>query len=240
MRLYIIRHADPDYDNNTITPYGHEEAKALAARLANEGLTRIYTSPLGRAIDTARYTAEATGLEPMVAEWTREIPIPLVEQGPYGTLAVWDVPGEVIRAYPDAVRTHAGMGELPYIGHTPLVELAQGIHDAGDAFLSENGYRREEGRYRCVAPNYERIALFCHGGFGLAWLSHLLDIPLGLMMSGFWLAPSSVSLVFLEQRSEEWAVPRCIYVGDTGHLQVAGLPIRPRGIMAMNWLPPHE
>lgn len=28
MRLYIIRHADPDYPNNTITPAGHLEAKA--------------------------------------------------------------------------------------------------------------------------------------------------------------------------------------------------------------------
>lgn len=30
MRLYIIRHADPDYPNNTITPEGHLEAQALA------------------------------------------------------------------------------------------------------------------------------------------------------------------------------------------------------------------
>ncbi len=29
MRLYIIRHADPDYPNNTITPEGHLEAQAL-------------------------------------------------------------------------------------------------------------------------------------------------------------------------------------------------------------------
>ncbi|MCA1595762.1 MAG: histidine phosphatase family protein, partial [Chloroflexi bacterium] len=61
MRLYIIRHADPDYPNNTITEDGHKEARALADRLAAEKLDRIYCSPMGRAIDTARYTADRCG-----------------------------------------------------------------------------------------------------------------------------------------------------------------------------------
>jgi probable phosphoglycerate mutase len=47
LRLYIIRHGDPDYINNTITPQGHLEAQALAKRLEREGITRIYSSPLG-------------------------------------------------------------------------------------------------------------------------------------------------------------------------------------------------
>ena len=34
MRLYIIRHADPDYKNDTITVFGHKDAQALAKRLA--------------------------------------------------------------------------------------------------------------------------------------------------------------------------------------------------------------
>ena len=32
MRLYIIRHADPDYPNRTITEKGHLEAQSLAKR----------------------------------------------------------------------------------------------------------------------------------------------------------------------------------------------------------------
>lgn len=34
MILYIIRHADPDYAHNTITPLGKEEALALGQRIA--------------------------------------------------------------------------------------------------------------------------------------------------------------------------------------------------------------
>ncbi len=61
MRLYIIRHADPDYANNTITPDGALEADALSKRLAKVGFDWIYSSPLGRAIDTMNYTAERIG-----------------------------------------------------------------------------------------------------------------------------------------------------------------------------------
>lgn len=46
MRLYIVRHAEPDYPNNTITPSGHLEARALARRFAHQGLDRIYISPI--------------------------------------------------------------------------------------------------------------------------------------------------------------------------------------------------
>ena len=49
MRLYIIRHADPDYENDTITPAGHLEAQALSVRLKGEGINKIFCSPAGRA-----------------------------------------------------------------------------------------------------------------------------------------------------------------------------------------------
>jgi broad specificity phosphatase PhoE len=61
VRLYIIRHGDPDYDTNkenggSLTDNGIAEAKALSRILASEerGITHAYTSPLGR----ARLTAE--------------------------------------------------------------------------------------------------------------------------------------------------------------------------------------
>ena len=55
MRIYIIRHADPDYENDTITPRGHLEAKALAERMLQENIDSI-CSPLQRARHTMNYT----------------------------------------------------------------------------------------------------------------------------------------------------------------------------------------
>ena len=44
VRLYIIRHGDPDYDTDkanggSLTEHGKAEATALATFLANEGIT---------------------------------------------------------------------------------------------------------------------------------------------------------------------------------------------------------
>eukprot|EP00168_Porphyra_purpurea_P009456 TRINITY_DN2301_c0_g2_i1.p3 TRINITY_DN2301_c0_g2~~TRINITY_DN2301_c0_g2_i1.p3 ORF type:complete len:190 (+),score=20.68 TRINITY_DN2301_c0_g2_i1:59-571(+) len=86
MRILIIRHADPEYHGDTLTPAGHAEAAALGARLARalEGpVDRLFTSPLGRARDTAAAIAVAAAsppagipprtLTPSVEGWTREL-----------------------------------------------------------------------------------------------------------------------------------------------------------------------
>ena len=44
-------------------------------RLKNYSIDAIYTSPLGRAKDTAKPTAEALGVTPVVCDWLREFSI---------------------------------------------------------------------------------------------------------------------------------------------------------------------
>lgn len=83
-----------------------------------------------------------------------------------------------------------------------------------------------------LQPNRAKIAVFCHGGLGLTWLAHLLEIPLPLVWSGFWLPPSSVTTVLFDERSPQWAVPRVVGLGDVSHLYEAGLPVQPSGIKA--------
>lgn len=230
MRLYIIRHADPDYPNNTITAAGHLEAQALARRLATQGLDYIYSSPLGRALHTMQYTLDLLKLSPQIEDWMREIPDWVIEHDPYGRLSVWDLPGEIIRAnepYP----THETWHEIPALQDPKFREQFERLKRHSDDLLSRHGYEREGGRYRIVRPNRDRIAVFCHNGFGLTWLAHLLEIPLTLIWSGFWMAPSSVTTVLFDERSEEWAVPRCLGVSDVSHLYQARLPVQPRGII---------
>ena len=41
MILYYLRHGDPIYSPDSLTPLGHEQAKALAKRLATYGLDEI-------------------------------------------------------------------------------------------------------------------------------------------------------------------------------------------------------
>lgn len=230
MRLFIIRHADPDYPNNTITPAGHLEARALADRLRRLGLDRIYTSPLGRALDTARYTADALGLTPTVEPWTAELDW-RVHVEPWGPCMVWDCPAEVMRGHQPRLDTE-NWHSLPAWAHLDLHHRYAALREASDEFIARHGYQRVDGRYRIVRPNRDKIAVFCHGGFGLTWLAHLLDMPVPAAWAGFWLPPSSVTTILFDERSPDWATPRCLGCGDVSHLHHANLPVQPAGIKA--------
>ena len=56
MRILLIRHGDPDYENDSLTEKGRREAHMLASRLINERIDYIYTSTMGRAMETAKPT----------------------------------------------------------------------------------------------------------------------------------------------------------------------------------------
>ncbi len=83
MKLYFARHGESeaniehvlsnrDADEYPLTEQGRAQAHALAHSLADVPLTRLYTSPLLRAIETSRIVAEAKGLTPRIVEALRE------------------------------------------------------------------------------------------------------------------------------------------------------------------------
>ncbi len=235
MRLYIIRHADPDYEHNTITAAGRLEALALARRLAAHGLDYIYHSPMGRARDTMQPTVDLLKLNPVEEHWIHEIqawPWKLEDNGdPNDWIPAWDIPGEVIRGL-DPLPGHDDWYDVPPLDQPVYHEHYDVLRGLTDELIARHGYQRIGGRYKVVEPNKHKIAIFCHNGTALALLAHFLELPLPLVWSGFWHAPSAVSTLLFEERSAEWAVPRAISIGDTSHLYEARLPVQPRGMRA--------
>lgn len=231
MRLYIVRHGDPDYQNDTITPEGRKEAQALAERFARVGLDRIFSSPMGRAVATAQYTADRLGLPYKVEDWTHEIVGYEFPDSPWGDIVPWDVPGEILKAGGSGAKTR----EWDWRGRLEQMQfpayLSQ-MRARSDAFLEKLGYAHRDGYYETLRPNEEKVAVFCHGGFGLTWISYLLDIPAETMWGSFWIPPTSVTTILFETRLEGRASPRCIGFGDVSHLYQAGLSVLPRGIQA--------
>jgi broad specificity phosphatase PhoE len=83
MKVFLIRHASPDWERRDIpydihpgpmlTPKGEKEAEALAGFLKLQGLVKLYHSPFERAAKTARIVAALNGIpaieEPGLAEW---------------------------------------------------------------------------------------------------------------------------------------------------------------------------
>ena len=72
MLLYVIRHGDPIYDPDTLTPKGKLQAAAMGKRLAIHGLDRVFVSPNGRARETCQPACDLLGLTPTVEAWTSE------------------------------------------------------------------------------------------------------------------------------------------------------------------------
>ena len=76
MKLFIIRHGDPNYALDTLTERGWREAELLRDRLMRENITKVYLSPLGRAQNTAKPFLYSTGLTAETKDWLREFPRP--------------------------------------------------------------------------------------------------------------------------------------------------------------------
>ena len=58
MRIIFVRHGHPNYAKDCLTELGVKQAQAAAERLQDEGAQIIFTSPKGRAAETAKYIAK--------------------------------------------------------------------------------------------------------------------------------------------------------------------------------------
>jgi Fructose-2,6-bisphosphatase len=233
MRLFIIRHGDPDYEHDDLTERGRAEASALAPLFAREGLDEIYSSSLGRARRTASYTAQALGLAVGIEEWAREIHE--LRDPALGSM-IWDYDPALFAALPEPEREHEQTGgrwmsRHPF-DHPELPASLDRITRGADGFMARQGYERENGLYRITRRSDKKIALFCHNGSGLSMLSHFLRIPLPMVWSGFFLHTSSVTTLLFEERSPGIATARCIGLSDLSHLRLAGQEIGTSGLKA--------
>ncbi len=212
MLLHIIRHGDPDYEHNTITAFGHKEAKALAAWFEQKHIRfdEIYTSPLGRAKDTAAYTCQAQGVTPNVLEWTEE-------SMDYMQLFLPDSKGSFRFST-------GGIEEYNDFIEEDRSKTLQRLITSSDAFLSSYGYERIGSHYKVNEHNDKRIAVFCHGGFGTAWTAHLLGTAPALGFPSMFMTTTAVTTFELRPLKDTgYMRPRLLRFGDVSHLHAAGL-----------------
>lgn len=218
MRLLIVRHADPDYENDSLTEKGVREAKCLAEKLACEKIDYFYVSPLGRARETARYTLEKRGEDAKVLDWLMEF-APRINRPDVTdkkTIA-WDwLPQDwaneekyylVDRWMENPTFAES---EVPSAYHMIVTEL--------DTLLAKHGYEREKNLYKAVRPNNDTICLFCHFGLECILLSHLFHTTPMMLWHHTCAAPTSVTTVVTEERREGTAIFRMTAFGDISHL----------------------
>ena len=223
MRLMIIRHGDPDYDEESLTPTGWREAEALSERMKELPVTKFYGSPLGRAKDTASLTLQKMGREAEVCTWLREFCPPYIKYPSTGEKHIcWDWLPEDWMTIPEFF-DHDHWMDHPAMQESSVGRIWQETVDQFDLLLASHGYRREGKYYRAENRNRDLIVFFCHFGLECVLLSHLLNVSPMVLWHGTAAAPTSVTTLYTEERREGIASFRMQSYGDVSHLLKAGM-----------------
>lgn len=259
MKLIFVRHGDPDYKNDSLTEKGFREAEILADRISKWNVTDFYTSPLGRARATASCTLKRINRTAEILEWTQEFNYPIDDPvtGRHGI--PWDlVPSswcnDVLMLSRDGWVQSDIMSQNPDIA-IKYNDVCQNL----DKFLKRYGYEREENYYRMPEkkevfitkttspdnlahinnPSCREdepvVVIFCHLGVICIMLSHLLNIPFPLLVHGFFLPTTSLTVLGTEERWSNEAYFRVQAMGDVHHLLAASEPISDAGFFASSF-----
>ena len=218
MKLLIVRHAEPDYEHDSLTEKGWKEARYLSERLAALDVRDFYVSPLGRAKDTASCTLEKMGRTAEECPWLREFSAPIQRPDvPKQKKVTWDwLPQDWTREprffQPDA------WWQPEALQQAHVKEEYDWVIENFDALLEKHGYRRDGAYYRAVQANNDTIVFFCHFGVECVLLSHLMGASPMVLWHGMCAAPSSVTTVITEERRKGIASFRVNAFGDTAHL----------------------
>lgn len=217
MNIYFIRHGDPDYVTDSLTETGHIQAKKLAETIEELKLDEIYQSPMGRARQTASYSAQKLGMEPVTLPWLEEICWGDMSGDAYSTESPWSLSDKFIfedHAYPqgDSWKEH------PLVKNDRLVQSLEEHVSSLDAFLADKGYVREGQLYRSEAGRETKnIGVFCHGGVIAACASHLLNIPFFQFIAHTTIGFTSITKIALSDKTE-YKAGKLIYFNDCRHL----------------------
>ncbi len=240
MRIIFIRHGDPDYQNDTLTEKGIREAELLSERVAKwDHITQFYCSPLGRAQKTASYSLAKTKRTAVTYDWLKEFTY-FIDDPVTGRHGVpWDFMPEYWTQIPEMYDREGWKETEIYRSNPELLPAYDTVCEGLDGLLSSYGYRRHN-NYYTTAPReaevcdvsgnrQDTIVIFCHLGVTCMMMSHLLGVSPAVLLHGFYLAPTSVTILASEERMNGNAFFRTQVMGDTSHLLQGGEPISAAG-----------
>ncbi len=216
MRIIFVRHGEPDYERDCLTETGKRQAAAAAKRLEREGISTIYASPMGRAMETASIAADRLKLPVRTLDYMHEITwggpdIP--EHGHPWTLSDWMISRENFDFYRQNWREH------PYFDGNPAAACLDRISACFDELMLSHGYRHEGNRFFCETDRHETLAVFSHGGSGACVLSHLLSLPFPYVCTILPYEFTSIIILAFPVSRGEYVHPRIELFNDEDHIR---------------------
>ena len=198
MRLILVRHGEPDYERDCLTQKGLSQAELVARRLLNEGIEEVYSSPLGRARQTAQPFAEASGIgDVRILDFMKEIRYGR-EDALYKSGNPWTVAFELVKGGFD-LQSSDWRSFPGYKDNTAVTDIDK-VGKGTDEWLASLGYVRE-GPSTALMSRVLNIP-FPHLCVALSNLRHT-----SVTILSFDPTPGSLSMPFIEQAC------------DAGHLK---------------------
>ena len=220
MKLILVRHGDPNYEKDCLTELGQKQAKVVAERLMEEGIEEIYSSPLGRARQTAQAFVDRSGLGPAhILDFMREIRFGK-EDALYQSGNPWLVSFDLVHEGKDLQA--ADWRNYPCFVDNTAVTDVDNVMAETDKWLATLGYEREGLYYRCKnEENKNRtLVLFSHGGSSTALLSRVLNIPFPHMCAVLChLSHTSISVLQFDWTPGSLSMPILEVAADARHLR---------------------
>ncbi len=230
MILYYIRHGDPIYDPDSLTPLGHRQAEAVAKRLAVYGIDEIYSSSSTRAILTSKPTCEILGKQATILDWCHE-----GRAAEHFWLNGDEEKGWVFcqQKYIEkfASKEIVDLGdkwyEHPDFADKTFKEGIEKTKKQAFEFLEGLGftYDEQKGMYKSSKQGNKRVALFAHQGMGLLLLSIISLIPYPAFSTRFDMTHTGVTVIEFPE-TDGYVLPKILTLSNDSHIYREGLPTK--------------
>ncbi len=234
MILYYIRHGEPNYELDCLTPLGEKEAIAVAELLKKKGVDKIYASSMGRAIATATPTSKAFNLPIITCDWAREDKAwenYTASIGEEGTTWVFWIDRWVEEFMSDeSMQAGYEFYKLPVYDEINIRKGIEFTDKAVDEFMLSLGYEhdRKHKCYKEIKKSGDHVALFAHHGFGMAFLSSLLDIPYSLLSLRIDMGHTNFTEIEFVAKENGLVFPKILHLADDAHLYKEDLAFNAR------------
>ena len=222
MKLVLVRHGDPDYEKDCLTDLGHKQAEIVAHRLLSEGIEEIFSSPLGRALETAQHFSDASGIKKIeILDFMREIRFGPEDDLYNESYNPWLCAVNLIHEGKD-LQTPDWRDYPAFINNTAVTDVDNILANA-DKWLETLGYKREGLYYRYTGEEGKdrTVVLFSHGGSSTAFLSRVLNIPFPHMcvLLGH-LRHTAITTLKFDTKPDRLSMPIVELASDSGHLSI--------------------
>lgn len=227
-----------------------------------KNISQIYVSSMGRAQETAAPSIKALGAKAITCQWLQEFmyhttyPLDVKDKSLAGKSTMcWDLMPEYFLSDKTFFDKDLWM-KSDFMKGGDIEAKYRMVCEGIDGILAQQGYcRSESGLYlvKDPVPNHnwsepiekyhlksvkddypeeKTLVFFCHLGVIFTMIAHLVGMSPMQLWQGFFIAPTSITVMSSEERLPGQAFFRVERLGDVNHLINGGEPISSSGYFA--------